>query len=182
MVNIYKLKLTILQNEMLRLLFINAGNPMNGREMAQSLTVSQPAISKALPLLEKNSLVLVKKDPRSKRLLITPNRENNEVIWLKRADNLKQVYESGLVKFLNDSLPGTTVILFGSYSSGEDTMQSDIDLAVIGIKYKDMDFKKFENILKRKININNYESFKKIDKHILNNILNGILLKGAVQI
>ena len=61
-------------------------------------------------------------------------------------------------------------------------MQSDIDLAVIGIKYKDMDFKKFENILKRKININNYESFKKIDKHILNNILNGILLKGAVQI
>src|SRR3989338_3396697 len=144
MVNIYKLKLTILQNEMLRLLFINAGNPMNGREMAQSLTVSQPAISKALPLLEKNSLVLVKKDPRSKRLLITPNRENNEVIWLKRADNLKQVYESGLVKFLNDSLPGTTVILFGSYSSGEDTMQSDIDLAVIGIKYKDMeDFKEF---------------------------------------
>ena len=182
MVNIYKLKLTILQNEILRLLFVNIGSPMNGHEIAQYLDVSQPAISKALPLLEKSSLVSVKKDPRSKRLLITLNGENNEVIWLKRVDNLKQIYESGLVQFLNDNLPGTTVIMFGSYSNGEDTVQSDIDLAFIGIKYKDLDFKKFESILKRKININSYESFKKIDKHILNNMLNGILLKGAVQI
>ena len=182
MINISKLKLTTLQNEILRLLFINSGNSLNAHTIAQFLKVSQPAVSKALPLLEKESLIIVKKDARSKRLSIEINRENHQIIWLKRADNLKQIYETGLVQFLYDSMPQATIILFGSYSSGEDTIKSDIDLAAINIKYKELDLKKFEQILERKIIVNSYESFKKIDTHLLNNILNGIVLKGAIDL
>jgi predicted nucleotidyltransferase len=163
-------------------MFINNGNSLNAHTIAQFLKVSQPAVSKALPHLEKESLIIVKKDARSKRLAIELNRENHQVLWLKRADNLKQVYESNLVQFLYDKLPQATIILFGSYASGEDTIQSDIDLAIIGIKYKELDLKKFEQILERKIIINNYDSFKKIDKHLLNNILNGIAIKGTIDL
>src|SRR3989338_412684 len=102
--------------------------------MANILKVSQPAISKALPALEKTSLIKVSKDKNSKRLSIELNRDNPQSIWLKRADNLKQIYESGLVKFIYDAFPGATVILFGSYAFGEDTTTSDIDLAIFGIK------------------------------------------------
>ncbi|MGV8171684.1 MAG: nucleotidyltransferase domain-containing protein [Candidatus Woesearchaeota archaeon] len=182
MVNISKLKLTSLQNDILRLLFVNVGNPMNAHNIAQVLKVSQPAISKALPLLEKELLIKIQKDSRSKRLSIELNTDNHQIIWLKRADNIRQIYESGLVQLLYDKLPEATIILFGSYASGEDTVKSDIDLAVIGARHKNLDIKRFGQALGREIIINNYESFEKIDKHLKNSLINGILLKGAIEL
>jgi len=181
MVNIYKLKFTSLQQEILRLLFVKSGSTINAHAIAKALDVSQPAVSKALPGLEKEEYIMVKKDKESKRLSIELNRDNHAVTWLKRADNIKQLYDSGLVQFLYDKLQGATIILFGSYVFGEDTINSDIDLAIIGYN-KEIDLEMFEKILGRTININHYDSFKKIDKHLLNNILNGITLKGAVNL
>ena len=158
MVNICKLKLTILQQEILRLFFIKAGLVLNARAISRYLEVSHPAISKALPFLEKKEFITIHKDKESKRFSIELNRDNSLVIGLKRADNLKLLYESGLIQHLYDSLQGTTIILFGSYSFGEDTSTSDIDLAVIGLKDKHLDLNKFEKILERKITINYYES------------------------
>ena len=182
MINIYKLKLTVLQQEILRLLFVKAGTQLNGRNIARILEVSQPAVSKALPKLRDMEFINVKKDKESKRLSIELNMENHHAVWLKRADNLKQIYDSGLMQFLYDSLPGTTIILFGSYAFGEDTITSDIDLAVIGLKPKQLNLTEFHKILNKEIIINYYDSFKNIDKHLLNNILNGITLKGAVDL
>ncbi len=67
MVNMYKLKLTVLQQDILRLLFIKVGEQLNARNIANLLKVSQPAISKALPALEKSGLIKVSKDKKSKR-------------------------------------------------------------------------------------------------------------------
>ena len=182
MVNIYKLKLTVLQQGILRLFYIKAGTSLNARAISRFLGVSQPAVSKALPGLEKQELIKIKKDKESKRLSIELNSNNQNIVWLKRADNLKQIYDSGLVQFLYDNFPGSTAILFGSYAFGEDTITSDIDLAVIGSKPKELDLSKFEKMLERTIIINYYTSFKDIDKHLLNNILNGITLKGATEL
>ncbi len=182
MVNTYKPKLTLLQQDILRCLFIKAGEPLNARTIANILKVSQPAISKSLPTLEKLNWVKVLKDKNSKRLSIELNRDNTQTIWLKRADNIKQIYECGLVNFIYDNFAEATAILFGSYAFGEDTVKSDIDLAVIGSKQRDLDLSKFEKALERPITINFYKSFQSIDKHLLNNILNGIVLKGSVNI
>jgi len=83
---------------------------------------------------------------------------------------------------MEKELPGGTVILFGSYSRGEDTDSSDIDIAVIERKDKILNLDKFEKILNRKININFYDSWKKIDIHLKNNILNGIVFTGGVEL
>lgn len=171
-----------MQQEILRLLSVRAGTTLNARAVSMSLNVSQPAVSKALPQLEKEGWIKVEKDKDSKRLSISLNRDNHLVVWMKRADNLKQVYDSGLAQHIYDNLPGATVILFGSYAFGEDTVNSDIGLAVIGAKKKDIDMEKFEKILERVINISYFESFRKIDKHLLNSILNGIIIKGAVNL
>lgn len=182
MVNISKLKLTTLQNEILRLLFINVGNSLNAYQISKMLHVSQPAISKALPLLERNKLINIKRDKLSNRTSIDINKENHEIIWLKRVDNLKQIYESGLCQYFYNTFPQATIILFGSYSFGEDTIKSDLDIAIIGTNYKEIDFIKFEKILERKIILNFYESFTKIENNLKNNILNGILLKGDINL
>lgn len=179
MVKICKLKLTLLQQAILRHLYINAGESFNARDLALALNVSQPAISKALPKLKKEELITVTKD---KRFSITLNRENPFVIGLKRADNLKQLYESGFVEYLYNSLPGATAILFGSYATGEDTLTSDIDIAIIGVKENQLDLSEFEKYLKREIILNFYSEYSAIEKPLLNNILNGITIKGAVEL
>lgn len=182
MVKISKLKLTNLQHEILRVLFKKVGKPLNQRQIANSLGVSQAAVMKALPSLEELGFVNLKKDKETKRWSVEINTSNNRVMQEKRVDNLKQLYESGLADFLEKEFIGTTIILFGSYSRGDDTIDSDIDLAVIGAKEKNLDLKKYEKLLERKILINFYNSFKKIHKHLKENLANGIILAGGFEL
>jgi len=182
MVNIYKLKLTNLQRGVLRLLYVKAGISLNQRQISKILEVTQPAIMKALPQLEKDNLIKIKQDKETKRWSIELNRDYHIVIQLKRADNLRQIYETGLADFLEKEFAGATIILFGSYSKGEDIINSDIDIAVIGRRDKQIDLSVYEKKLERKININFYESFKSIHKNLKENLCNGIILVGGVEL
>lgn len=182
MVNIYKQELTVLQQEILRLLFVKAGMSLNQRGIARILEVTQPAVIKALPKLEEEGLINVKQDEDSKRWSIELNRDNHKVIQLKRVDNLRQIYSSGLADFLEKEFAGATIILFGSYSKGEDTTTSDIDIAVIGRKEKKLDLTIFDKTLERTILVNFYPSFKEVHKHLRENLFNGIVFAGGVEI
>lgn len=178
----YELKFTRLQSEIFRLLCMNVGIKLNQREIARKLEVSPTAISKALVSLEKNDLAVVKKDKNINLNLVELNRDNAKAGWMKRAENLKIIYESGVVEFLEENFPGAVIIMFGSYSYGEDTFSSDIDIAIIGAKQKIIDLEKFEKILERKININFYSGFNEIHKNLRSNIFNGIVLAGRISL
>jgi len=182
MVNIYKLQFSILQQEILRYLFVKAGESFNARGLAKSLGRTQAGVAKALPKLERSGLVSIKKDAVSGRWSIEINRNNHKAIQLKRADNLKLIYESGFADMLEKDFAGGTVILFGSYSKGEDTINSDIDIAVIGRKEKNIELRAFEGIFNREININFYPSFKDIHKRLRENIFNGIAIAGGIEL
>lgn len=182
MVNIYEQKLTNLQQRILRLMFLKAGSQLNALAIAKTLKVSQPAVSKALPLMLKERLIKVEKDKESGRLSIELDRDNHKITQLKRVDNLKLIYESGLADFIEKEFAGATIILFGSYSRGDDTNNSDIDFAIIGRKRKLINFKEFEELLNRKIIINFYDSFKNIHKNLKENLFNGIILYGGVEL
>lgn len=179
--DIYKLKFTVLQQEILRFLFIKSGMSFNERALAKSLKVSPTAVSNSMAAMKKEGLIIVKKD-ESKRWSIELNRDSQKVMQLKRSDNLKQIYECGLSEILEKEFAGATIVLFGSYSRGEDTITSDIDLAVIGRKEKNVDITKFEKILGRKININFYDSLKDVHKNLKENICNGIVLAGGIEL
>ena len=182
MINIYKLELTNLQQKILRLLFVRVGTSLNQRQIAKYLKVTQPAVMKAIPSLEKQNLIKMQQDKETKRWSIELNRENHKVMHLKRVDNLKQIYESGLADFLEKEFAGATIILFGSYSRGEDIINSDIDIAVIGRSDKLIGLTNYEKNLERKININFYDSFKNIHKHLKENLCNGIMLVGGIEL
>ena len=182
MVNIYKLKLTILQQEILRLLSVKVGMLLTQRSIARFLGVSQPAVMKALPRLEKEEFIKVEQDKESKRWSIELNRDKHKIMQLKRVENLKLIYESGLADFLEKEFAGATIILFGSYSRGEDIINSDIDIAIIGRREKLIDLTEFDKKLERTISINFYLSFKEIHKNLKENIFNGIVLVGGVEL
>lgn len=176
----YKLNFTILELEVFSFLCVTAGEKRSQREIAQILKVSPTAVSNAVKQLGIKNLIKIEKTKTIN--FITLNRDNAKAIELKRVENLKQMYISGFSDFLEEELPGSTIILFGSYARGEDTNSSDIDIAIIGRKDKLLSLEKFEKIFKKEININFYDSWKEIHKHLKNNILNGIILSGSVEL
>lgn len=179
--NIYKLKFTRLQNEILRFLVIKSGMTFNLRRIALNLKVSLTAVKKSLNLLQKEGLVDVEKDPESKQLSITLNKKNPKVFSFKRIENLKIIYESGIVEYLSDIFPGSAIMLFGSYSYGEDNVKSDIDIAIVGSKEKSVNLIKFEKVLEKDIALHFYKGLRNINKNLRNNIINGIVLEGGVK-
>lgn len=187
--DIYKVKWTRLQHEIFRLICVKAGQNLNIRRMAEYLKVSPTAVSKAVRLLEREGLVKIEEPVTVNELSIKFNRDNQKAIDMKRAENLKLVYESGLAYHLSETFPGCIIILFGSYSFGEDVWintdqghKSDIDIAVIGAKERPTDLAAFEKLLEREITINFYASFKNIHKNLKNSILSGILINGRVEL
>ncbi|MEK6823824.1 MAG: nucleotidyltransferase domain-containing protein [Nanoarchaeota archaeon] len=178
----FKLDWTALQHKIFRFLCMNAGRNFNLSEIARNLKVSPTAVSKSLINLKKEEIVIIKERGTMNLLSIELNLENQRVMELKKVENLEMIYESGLISFLSEHLPGTTIILFGSYSRGDDTFSSDIDLAIIGRKEKSIDSSKFEKILKKKIALNFYNNFKIIDKNLKNNLLNGVVLSGVLEL
>ncbi len=176
------LRLTKLQQDIVRLLFIKAGTTLNQRAVAKLLQVSAPAVMKTLPRLEQLGFIKITQDEESRRWAIELNRDNHTVLQLKRADNLKLIYESGLVDFIEQELAGATIVLFGSYSRGEDTETSDLDLAIIGRKEKSINLSKYEKVLGRKINLNFYEAWSRIHRNLKENLCNGIVLVGGVEL
>ena len=178
--DIYKFNFTVLEQEIFSFLCLRAGERLSQREIAKILGVSPTAVSNSIKALKKNNMIKVEKTKTIN--FISFNRDDQRAVDLKRAENLKNIYISGLADFLESELPGGTIMLFGSYSKGEDTNASDMDIAVIERKEKAIELEKYENSLNRKININFYNSWKDIHKHLRNNILNGILLHGSIEI
>jgi len=175
---IFKPKFTLLQQTILRFLAINTQKSFNALELSKELKVSPTAIIKSLHALEQEALIKIKKD---KRFSITFNGDSKKAREFKRVENLRNAYESGLLESLSDEFPGTTMILFGSYSQGYDSEDSDIDIAIIG-KERKVEIGKFERILHRKITLQFYPNIKDIQKNLRENILNGIVVKGGIQL
>jgi predicted nucleotidyltransferase len=178
--DIYKLNFTILELELLFFLSLRTGEKFSQRDLAKILKVSPTAIANSVKFLEEKLFIKIEKTKTIN--FITYNRENKEAINFKKISNLKNIYFSGLVEFLEEKLAGSTIILFGSYLRGEDSKNSDIDIAIIGRKEKKLDLENFEQKLYRKINLNFYKDWKEINKYLKNNILSGYVLVGGINL
>ena len=174
-----KQKLTRLQNDVFRLLCVKAGGVLNQREIAKGLHVSPTAVAKSLPALEKEGLLTMTKDKKMNLVNVELNRENPKAIAFKRIENLKMICETDFVASIEERFPSCAIILFGSYSKGEDTKKSDIDIAIIRSKRKTIDLAPYEKMLERKIYLHCYEHFD-MDKNLKTNIINGLTLSGMV--
>jgi predicted nucleotidyltransferase len=166
--------------EIFSLTTLKAGEKLSQREIAKELKVSPTAVANSLHKLIKDNIILVEKTKTIN--FVSFNRDNKQAVERKRVENLKNIYISGLSDYVDTALAGATLIIFGSYARGEDTTTSDIDIAVIGRKEKELNLEKYEKILCRKININYYPDWTGIQKHLRNNILNGIILSGSVEL
>ena len=155
-------------------------------DLAKEAGVAKANIGKILSELKNIDFIELTK--LSKIWRIKANIMNWYFIRSKIIYNLNFVYQSGLVEFLNNHFKNPrAIILFGSFRKGEDASNSDIDIAIENEDFKDYEImglrelSEFEKEIGRKIQLHLFNK-KNADLHVFNNIANGIVLMGFLEV
>src|SRR3989344_1628792 len=157
--------------------FQNPTEKLRVRQIERKLNLPLPSIIRYTKELQKEGIL--KKLEVSKVNFYSAYRISKEFLIEKKLYNIKILFYSELVSYLIEKYHNPLIIIFGSFSKGEDIESSDIDMYIETQKKEEFDLNKFENILNRKIQIFNYKNINEIkNKELSNNIINGIILNG----
>ena len=161
--------------------FISPNSKLRVRQIEKKLKLPLPSAIRYAKELEKEGIL--RKLKIEDVTFYSADRSSKSFLLEKRLFNIKAAYSSGMVDFLVGELSNPTIIVFGSYSKGEDAEDSDIDLYIETQSKKDIRLNKFEKILKRKIQVFRHDSIHKVANiHLANNILNGTILNGFEEV
>jgi predicted nucleotidyltransferase len=168
--------------KLLELLFKRPLYSFHLRELCRLLKWSPIKVRSCVDALKKKNLIV---EFREKNLsMFKLNKENEELKKYKIIYNLIKAFE--VSKVIEERVEDfDAIIFFGSALRGEDTENSDLDFCVIGAREVEIDFKKMENELNRKISLLFIEDLKKLKKEnpeLLNNLINGFVVKGYFKV
>src|SRR3989344_4393316 len=161
--------------------FINPNAKLRVREIERTLKLPLPSVIRHCKELEKESILTTIKIGNVN--FYTANRGSEKYLLEKKLYNIKIIYESGLIEYLRRELSNPSIVLFGSFAKGEDTEESDIDLYIETLSRKKVSLEKFEKLLKRRIQAFQHKNLDEISNtNLANNIINGFLLNGFVEV
>ena len=151
-------------------------------DISRHIGLAHTSTKKNLKELAKGGIISKHSEKKGGRVypLYRGNFDNRLFKSCKRIHNLSAIIDSGLVDYIEEKLMPKSIVLFGSYSRGEDTETSDIDIFV-ECKGEQLNLKNFEKNLGRKIQLHFKESFSSFPKELRNNMVNGIILSGFLE-
>ena len=156
------------------------------RELARLTHLSTTGVKAALRRLLTEKVI--KTEREKSYLFYKANFDAQEYKWTKKFYNIAHIVSSGLLKYLDEELGRPeAIMLFGSAARGEDAEKSDMDIFVLSENKKELNLKQFGKKLGKPIKLQifsreEFEIAKRKNKEFINNIVNGILLKGHIQI
>lgn len=156
------------------------------RELAKLTGLSPTTVSKYLAEFEKKSILTSKR--KLNHLLFKANAESQTFKNKKLFYNVQKLEESGLIDILdNEFNHPESIVLFGSFRKAENIPASDIDILIITPVKKEPNLGRFEKKLGHKIQLfvhskAEIEKLKLKNKELVNNWLNGIVLRGYWEI
>ncbi|MEK6825907.1 MAG: nucleotidyltransferase domain-containing protein [Nanoarchaeota archaeon] len=155
-------------------------------DLAREAGVAKANIGEILSQLQSKNIIKIEK--LSKIWRIEANQTENAYIKSKILYNLNFIYQSGLVEALAKIYGNPkSIVLFGSFRKGEDSSNSDIDIAIedsIASEHNAIYLgvlAEYERSIGRKIQIHEFNR-KTVDIHVFNNIANGIVLYGFLEV
>lgn len=171
-------KLTDSEKQVLDYFIQNPSSKIHVRGLSQELEESYSTVRNSLKTLEETDLL--KRDEKSKMVFYSAG--GGKFRQYKKIANLEKLLDSNLPEFVDDNLKPKSIILFGSYLEGRDNEESDIDIAVIGGREKDLNLNKFEQEIGRNIELTKIETLENETKEFKNTLANGIVLRGYLEI
>ncbi len=161
--------------------FINPTIKLRVRHIERILNLPLPSVIRYCKELEKENILSTEKI--SNITFYKANRSNNIYRLEKKLFNINLLYKSGLIDYIKEKLSNPVIIVFGSYSRGEDIESSDVDLFIETLSKKEIQLKNFESKIKRKIQIFRHKTIKDVpNEHLANNIINGVILNGYIEV
>ncbi|MGM0609202.1 MAG: nucleotidyltransferase domain-containing protein [Candidatus Muiribacteriota bacterium] len=153
-------------------------------EIVRNLKVSKTTANKELRKLQREGFLQIETIGNLWRVSCNQKHEFNTT--KKIPYNLSLVYQSGIIKKIQQKYPGArAIILFGSYRKGDDISSSDLDIAVeiLDTSTEIKNFTKLSLGFRRNVSVNlTVFSRKQINTSLFTNIANGIVLKGFLEV
>jgi predicted nucleotidyltransferase len=154
------------------------------KEISQKSKLAHTSVNSCLKTLINQKIITKINKKYGNRIfpIYKANYEFEEYKFYKKIDNLLRLEETKIIDKIWNQMHPRVIVLFGSYSLGEDLEESDIDIFVETKKTmkEDNDFRK-NNYFNRKFSIYSKDSFNKIPERLKNNIINGIVLRGYIR-
>lgn len=161
--------------------FLHPTIKLRVRQIERELKVPLPSVIRYTKELEKEGLL--KSTKIANITTYSADRASKTFLLEKKLFNIHQLNTSGLLDFLLEELSNPTIVMFGSYAKAEDVENSDIDLYIETLSKKKINLEKYEKILQRKIQLFIYKNIHELEnKELANNIINGILLNGFMEV
>ena len=174
------------KNKIIDVLFKYPEKEFSLSDLAKEASVAKANIGEILEEFREAGLINIEK--LSKIWRIKANQPNWFFVRNKIVYNLNFIYKSELVDFLIDYFKNPkAIVLFGSFRKGEDLSNSDIDIAIESSEAKEYEIMglrelaEFEKGIGRKIQIHFFNR-ENVDIGVFNNIANGILLWGFLEV
>jgi predicted nucleotidyltransferase len=161
--------------------FLNPTIKLRVRQIEREIEIPLPSAINYAKELEQEEFL--KSEIIANIKIYSANRTSEKFLLEKKLFNIKYLISSGLINYLKIELSNPTIIIFGSFSRGEDIEKSDIDLYIESPTKKKINLSTFEKKIKKEIQIFIYRDINKIqNKNLANNIINGIVLNGFIEV
>ena len=158
---------------------------MSLNDLAENVEISKTTAKKIVNFFVEKGFL--KKEILGKTWRLTCNQQHSDNVRIKIPFNLLTIYESNILDKIHEIVPNSrAIILFGSYRKGDDTEESDVDIAVEVLDNKEVkivDLGKIDINYRKKVQVNLHVfSRNKIDLNLFSNIANGIILEGFLEV
>jgi len=167
------------QRSILNEFFENPTKEFHIRELSRDLKIPKTTVSYHVNSFLKDEFII--KNIKGVFSSFRANETNEKYRFYKKEEFLKKLMESKLLDYLEREFNPKCIILFGSFAKAEYDKKSDVDIFVQA-KESNYNLSKYEKLLKHKINLFFETNLNKLSKELLNNILNGIKLRGFIRL
>lgn len=169
----------------LKLFFEQPEREFHLRELARILKKNPVTVQKHLEPFVKQG-VISRRNERNLELY-SSNTEDFYYKQCKISYNKFKLIDSKLPDELKNRYNMPTIVMFGSYSKGEDNENSDVDICVLSEIKSNINLSKYEKKLNRSIQLHKFNkkewnSLKSNNPGLVNSIINGIVLHGFLEV
>lgn len=164
---------------MKRFFYKNPTSEVHLRELAEAIDVSPGFVSKHIPSLLEEEMVVEKREGNMR--MFSADTSSSRYRRGKRAFNIREILVSDLVPDLENGLYPDALVLFGSYLRGTDKEDSDIDIAVVNGREEPPDLSVYEKKFERRIKLTR-TSPNKAEPEFIETLANGLVLSGYLEV
>jgi len=168
-----------IKEQVMEYFFVNPTAKLRVRQLSRVVKVPLPSAIRYAKELEKEGILNSSEIAGVK--FYSASRSSPVFLLEKKLFNIRSllVLKDVLVKEFSNP----TIVVFGSYSKGEDIERSDVDIFIESPSKKQVELPSMEKSLNRTIQFFRYKSIHDIkNKELANNIVNGIILNGYLKV